>query len=116
MNSKHFIWIVHVPMGLWEFSWNFCDFRSIFRVFKQSLGFSGIVFTLKIISKKKKIYPIYLGRARRPDPGPHGLAVGPHGAHLSPREPMGQQLSMADTPPPPPALGVRALDCCNRAL
>jgi hypothetical protein len=55
----------------WEFSWNFCDFRSIFRVFKQILGFSGIVFALKIISKKKKIYPIYLGRARRPDPGPH---------------------------------------------
>jgi hypothetical protein len=56
-------------MCLWEFSWNFCDFQSIFRVFNQILGFSGIVFALKIISNKN--YPIYLGRARRPDPGPH---------------------------------------------
>jgi hypothetical protein len=86
MNSKHFIWIVHVPMCLWEFSWNFCDYRSIFRVFKQILGFSGIVFALKIISKKKKIYPIYLGRARRPDPGPHRPSCRPA---RGPSEPAG---------------------------
>jgi hypothetical protein len=30
-------------MSLWEFSWNFCDFRSIFCAFKQFLDFSGIV-------------------------------------------------------------------------
>jgi hypothetical protein len=53
-------------MSLCEFSWNFCDFRSIFRAFKQFLDFSGIVFALKINSKKTK--PSFLGRARRPDP------------------------------------------------
>jgi hypothetical protein len=26
-------------MSLWEFSWNFCDFRSIFRAFRQFLDF-----------------------------------------------------------------------------
>jgi hypothetical protein len=45
-----------------------------------------------------------------------GPAVGPRGAHLSPLEPIGRQVSMADTPPPPPTLGVRAVDCCSRAL
>jgi hypothetical protein len=53
MISKYFIWIVHVPMSLWEVSWNFRDFRSIFRAFKQFLDFSGIVFTLKINSEQK---------------------------------------------------------------
>jgi hypothetical protein len=44
-------------------------FRSIFRAFKQFLGFSGIVFALKINSKKrKKTYLPGKGRARRPDP------------------------------------------------
>jgi hypothetical protein len=23
LSSKYFIWIVHVPLSLWEFSWNF---------------------------------------------------------------------------------------------
>jgi hypothetical protein len=58
MSSKYFIWIVHVPMCLREFSWNFCDFRCIFRAFKQVLDFFWNCFALKIISKKKKIYPI----------------------------------------------------------
>jgi hypothetical protein len=26
-------------MRLWEFSWNCCDFQSIFRAFKQILSF-----------------------------------------------------------------------------
>jgi hypothetical protein len=116
MNSKHFIWIVHVPMCLWEFSWNFCDYRSIFRVFKQILGFSGIVFALKIISKKRKSILSIWAEPEGPTQVHTGPAVGPRGAHLSPREPIGRQLSMANTLPPPPALGVRALDCCSRAL
>jgi hypothetical protein len=40
-------------MCLWEFSWNFCDVRSIFHAFKQILGLSGIVFALKIIPENK---------------------------------------------------------------
>jgi hypothetical protein len=57
MSSKQFIWIVHVLMSLWEFSWNFCDFRSIFRVFKQFLDFFGIVFALKNKFEKNKNLP-----------------------------------------------------------
>jgi hypothetical protein len=33
MSSKYFIWIVHVPMRLWEFSWNF-GFSEYFSCFK----------------------------------------------------------------------------------
>jgi hypothetical protein len=42
-------------MILWKFSWIFCDFQSIFRAFKQFLDFSGIVFALKINSKKQNL-------------------------------------------------------------
>jgi hypothetical protein len=34
LSSKYFIWIVRVPMCLWKFSWNFCDFLFIFRAVK----------------------------------------------------------------------------------
>jgi hypothetical protein len=69
MSSKCFIWIVHVLIYLWEFSRNFCDFRSIFRAFKQFLVFSGICFRIKNnFKKRKKTYPTGTGRARRPDP------------------------------------------------
>jgi hypothetical protein len=71
-------------MCLWDFCCNFCDFRSIFHAFKQILGFSGIVFALKIISKKKKTYPIYLGRARRPDPSRPPAQPWPALAHPGP--------------------------------
>jgi hypothetical protein len=53
-----------------EFFWNFRNFRSIFRAFKQLLDFSGIVFALKINSKKTN--PIHPFRAE-PE-GPHPLA------------------------------------------
>jgi hypothetical protein len=39
MTSKYFIWLVHVPMCLWKFSWNFWNFLSIFRALKT---FSGL--------------------------------------------------------------------------
>jgi hypothetical protein len=54
MSSEYFIWIVHVPMCLWEFSWNFRDFLSIFRALKHFLELPGIVLTLKIFSKNNK--------------------------------------------------------------
>jgi hypothetical protein len=54
MSTKYCIWIVSVPVYLWEFSWKFCDFRSIFRAFRQFLVFAGIVFALKIISENKR--------------------------------------------------------------
>jgi hypothetical protein len=38
MNSKYFIWIVHVPKRLWEFFWNFENFLSIFGVLKHFLA------------------------------------------------------------------------------
>jgi hypothetical protein len=46
----------------------FWNFSSIFRAFKIISRFYGIVFALKINSKKNKSYPFGLGRARRPDP------------------------------------------------
>jgi hypothetical protein len=72
MNSKYFIWIFHTSTHLCEFFWIFCDFRSIFRAFKQFLDLSGIVFALKINSKKNILF--YLGRPRRPDPAYPGPA------------------------------------------
>jgi hypothetical protein len=82
-------------MCLWDFSWNCCDFRSIFHAFKQILGFSRIVFALKIISKKKKkkkkkTYPIYLGLARRPDPSRPPAQPRPALAHPGPDPGCGQ--------------------------
>jgi hypothetical protein len=56
MSSKYFIWIVHVPMCPREFSWNFCDFRSIFRVFKQFLEFFWNCFRIKNNFEKNKPY------------------------------------------------------------
>jgi hypothetical protein len=48
MSSKYFIWIVHAPIYLWEFSWNFWNFLSIFSALKQFLDFPGIVFALEM--------------------------------------------------------------------
>jgi hypothetical protein len=58
MSSKYFIWIDHVPMSLWEFSWNFCDFRSIFRAFKQFLDVFWNCFRIKNKFEKKTTKPI----------------------------------------------------------
>jgi hypothetical protein len=69
MRSKYFIWVVRVPICLWEFSWNFQNFLSIFHAFKTISRFSGIVFAFKIISENKNTlsYPFTLDRARGPD-------------------------------------------------
>jgi hypothetical protein len=99
-------------MSLWEFSWNFCDFRSIFHAFKQFLDFSRIAFALKINWKKTK--PSFLGQARRPDPHPPQPSRRPCGAHLaSGHGQHGQEACVLTTPGP--CLGVRAMDCaCPR--
>jgi hypothetical protein len=104
MSTKYFIWIVRVPICLWEFSWNCCDFRSIFRAFKQFLVFTGIVFALKINSKIKKNYPFPIWA----EPvGPTYLRTAQplaRQAHLSPAARAATGVSMADTakkPPPP---------------
>jgi hypothetical protein len=82
MSSKYFIWIVHTSIYLWEFSWNFCDFRSIFSALKH---FSGFVFALKRISKEKKSNPSSpTGPSPRAWPSLHRPGREPHGAHLSP--------------------------------
>jgi hypothetical protein len=90
MNSKYFIWVVHVPIYLWKFSWNFL---SIFRAFKAISRFSRIDFALKIISKKKQIPSFWIGlspkarpyrsasaraaTALKPRPGPPALSLVP---------------------------------------
>jgi hypothetical protein len=51
MRSKYFIWIVRVPICLWEFSWNFGNFLSIFGALKHFLEFSGIVSAQNIFGK-----------------------------------------------------------------
>jgi hypothetical protein len=88
MSSKYFIWIVHVPMCHWEFSWNFCDFWSIFRASKHFVGFPGTVFALKS-NFGKKTKPILLHWAE-PE-GPTRISAGPASrpakAHLGPAEP-----------------------------
>jgi hypothetical protein len=69
-------------MNLWEFFWNFCDFRSIFCAFKQFLVFSEIVFALKINSKN------LLSVWAEPE-GPTHLRppLAARQAHLGPTEP-----------------------------
>jgi hypothetical protein len=76
--------------------------------------FSGIVFALKKF-EKKTILSNWAG-PEGPTQYRTSPTVSPRGAHLSLLEPIGRQVSMADTPPLPLALGVRALDCCSRAL
>jgi hypothetical protein len=85
MCSKYYIWSVHVLIYLWEFSWNFLNFSSIFRAFQTISRFFGIVFALKINSGKilsyltgpsPKAWPI------SPPPAA-GPAAGPHEAHLA---------------------------------
>jgi hypothetical protein len=97
-------------MCLWKFSWNFRNFSSIFRAFKTISRFSGIVFALKINSKKNKSYPFGLGRARKPNPirsasaqprarwSPSGLGVTATRCSRLPQQ----------APPPALGLGVRA--------
>jgi hypothetical protein len=86
MSSKYFIWIVHTSIYLWEFSWIFCDFRSIFRDFKQFLDFSGIVFALKINSKKTLSFP------NGPSPKARPVSTRPG---LGPRGPIGGEPRQA---------------------
>jgi hypothetical protein len=49
MSTKYFVWIVHVPIYLWDFFWNFWDFLTIFRALKYFLNFFGITYALKSI-------------------------------------------------------------------
>jgi hypothetical protein len=86
MSSKYFIWIVHVPMSLWEFSYIFWNFRSIFRALKAISEISRIVFALENISKKKHnlsywaepgcpthpAQPLWPGLGPARDPSEHG--------------------------------------------
>jgi hypothetical protein len=108
MSSKYFIWIVHAPMCLWEFSWNFGNFLSIFRALKHFLEFTRIVFAPVIFSENNinKSYLILSGRARGLDPAcsdPHPPAQ-PAKAHLG----MATRGHGGHGTAPPPSLGVRA--------
>jgi hypothetical protein len=48
MSCKYFIYIVHVPIYLWEFFLKFWNFLSIFHAFKTISRFSRIIFAFKI--------------------------------------------------------------------
>jgi hypothetical protein len=56
MSSKYFIWIVHVPIYLWEFSYKFWNFLGIFRALKHFLSFFRICFALENNFRKNKTF------------------------------------------------------------
>jgi hypothetical protein len=94
-------------MSLSKFSWNFRDFRSIFRSFKQFLVFFWNCFRIKN-KFEKKTKPTLMGRAWRPGllwPVPAGPVARPGEAHLAKLE-----AAMARSPDRRrrPFLGVRA--------
>jgi hypothetical protein len=91
-------------MSLWEFSWNFCDFWSIFRAFKQFLDFSGIVFALNINTKKNKTYPTGPSLMLRPKSAPT-QPPGPPKPIWAQRHGHGVQGRETRTAPPPAFLG-----------
>jgi hypothetical protein len=97
MSSKYFIWIVHVPMYLWDFSWKFWDFQSIFRALNE---LSGFFFTRENnFWKENPIYPFRLGRACGPDPIRSCPAS-------SPTRPIGQRRPWPSRPAPLLTLGL----------
>jgi hypothetical protein len=73
-------------MCLWEFSWNFCDFRSIFRAFKQFLEFFWNCFRIKNNFEKNKQTLSNWAEPEGPTQVRAGPAVGPCGAHLRPAQ------------------------------
>jgi hypothetical protein len=94
----------------------FCDFSSIFRAFKTISRFFGIVFALKINSKKTKLYPSLPGRARRPDLSRPAQSERPCGAQLGPVAGQCSRRAWLGHPwPPGLCLGVRATAsaCCT---
>jgi hypothetical protein len=81
MSTKYFIWIVRVPICLWEFPWSFCDFRSFFCLYTISSLYWNC-FRIKNKFGYKNTYPILLGRARIREPDP------PPSRSSSPQEPI----------------------------
>jgi hypothetical protein len=73
-------------MCLWEFSWNFCDFLSIFRAFKQFPEFIWNCFRIKINFKKNKQTLLNWAEPEGPTQVRAGPAVGPCRAHLRPAQ------------------------------
>jgi hypothetical protein len=83
MSSKCFIWIFHVLIYLWEFIWNFCDFRSTFRAFNQFLDFSGIGFAKNKFEKKLSFRFRPSPKARPAPTAPASPVARPGEAHLA---------------------------------
>jgi hypothetical protein len=55
MSSKYFVWIVHAPIELWEFSWIFFwIFRIFFVALMNYLAISRLFFTRKYFLKIKR--------------------------------------------------------------
>jgi hypothetical protein len=113
MSSKCFISIVHVSIWPWEFSWNFCDFQSIFRAFKHFLDFSEIIFALKINSKNENSsYPFGPSPWARPEPLRPSR---PAGAHLGPALGAARQRRRRQALPWRASRGRRGLVCLFKA-
>jgi hypothetical protein len=61
MSTKYFVWIVHVPICLWEIFLGFLDFSEYFSCFKTFSKnflelFSHLNYFWKIIKKSKSIF------------------------------------------------------------
>jgi hypothetical protein len=92
MSFKYFIWLVHVPMYLWEFSWNFQNLLSIFHAFKTISRFSRIVFAFKIISERNPILSVWAE--------PEGPTAPAPAQPPDPPRPIGQAEPWPWPPPP----------------
>jgi hypothetical protein len=93
-------------MCLWEFFWNFCDFRSIFRAFKQFLEFFWNCFHIKNKFEKNKPYLTRPSPKARPRSAPAqpSAHAGPIWARRRGDGVPGRETGRR----PPPRLGVRA--------
>jgi hypothetical protein len=99
-------------MCLWEFSWNFCDFRSIFRAFKQFLDFFWNCFALKINSEKTQILSNWAEPEGRTQP-PSARRWPSRGPARGPSEPDLRPEAEVAMVPPPPLLGAGLLGVCD---
>jgi hypothetical protein len=104
MSSKYFIWIVHVLIYLREFSWNFCDFLSIFRALKHFLVFFWNLFLHWKYFKKNNNEILSYRFGPSPHPRSPTLSTRPN---CRPAKPIRGGVAFTAIARPPP-LGVRS--------
>jgi hypothetical protein len=93
-------------MSLWEFSWKFWDFQSIFHAFKQFLEFFSNCFRIKNRFEKNKPYLTGMSPKARPRSAPAqpSARAGPIWAWRCGHGVLGRETGRR----PPPRLGVHA--------